>query len=192
MLIRVLRILALALLLRQPAGASEPVPAVQSSDIRFERSGDEFTIDVHMRVAVPVAVAWAVLVDFEGMPNFIPNLTESRVVERIGTTVRVSQKGTTRVGPFVFELDSTRDVQLTPYREIRAVGIRGNFKHVESSMRLEARDEGTLLTYHVKAVPDFWVPPLIGPTVIRQQTAEQLSSLLAEMRRRHPLADSQR
>ena len=32
---------------------------------------------------------------------------------------------------------------------------------------LEAEGEGTLLHYRMSLTPDFWVPPLIGPLVIR-------------------------
>lgn len=174
------------------ARAVDSDASVRSDEIQVERSGDRFTVDVRMQVAVPVGLAWAVLIDFENMPNFIRNLTESKVMERTETKVRVQQKGTTKVGPFSFALESTRDVELFPMREIRAVGIRGNFKYVLSSMRLQASGNGTQLTYHVDAQPDFWVPPLIGPAVVQQQTAEQLSSLLGEMKRRHAVAESNR
>ena len=42
----------------------------------------------------------------------------------------------------------------------------------------------TVFTYRVEMVPDFWLPSLLGPSLLRHEMAEQFSALVAEMQRR--------
>ena len=51
-------------------------------------------------------------------------------------------------------------------------------------MTLAAEGEGTVFTYRVEMVPDFWLPSLLGPSLLRHEMAEQFSALVAEMQRR--------
>jgi ribosome-associated toxin RatA of RatAB toxin-antitoxin module len=159
-------------------------PLVHSRDIVVNRTDEGFTVDVDIVVPVPVSNMWAVITDFERMTDFIPNLTESKVLLRKQNWVRVQQKGYTRIGPFRLDFASTREIQMTPEREMQAHGTAGNLKRVESITRLTTVGTGTRLEYHVEAEPDFWIPPLVGPYVVREQTAEQFSALVGEMIRR--------
>jgi len=175
--------LALLLLAHQSlAGESEA--AARRDDIRVERTGETFTVDVVMHAPVLQPLAWAVLIDFERMAEFIPNLTQSQVLARGEGTLRVRQRGVARYGPFSSEFDSTRDIQLTPQREIRAHGVGGNIKRLDSVMRLQAEADGTRLEYHAEVLPDFWLPPLFGPSFVQHETAEQFSAMINEMLRR--------
>jgi len=172
-----------ALLLTQLSIAGE-ADAVASKDVRVERVGDSFTVDLRMYAPVAPELAWAVLIDFERMAEFIPNLTHSQILERGEDTLQIRQKGVARYGPFSSSFESTREIRLTPKREIRAHGVGGNVKRMESLMRLEAEGDGTRLTYHAEVLPDFWLPPMVGPSFVRHETAEQFSAMIREMLRR--------
>jgi len=164
------------------ANATEPL--VQSRDVVVQRTDQGFTVDVDLLVPVPISIAWAVITDIERMPEFIPNLVESKVLARKPNWLRVQQKGYTRIGPLRLDFESTRDIKLMPESEMNAHGVAGNLKRFESITRLTTVGAGTRLEYHVEAQPDFWIPPLVGPFVVREQTTEQFSALLAEMIRR--------
>jgi len=157
---------------------------VSDSDVRVERSGGNFTVDLTLYAPVAPALAWAVLTDFEHMVEFVPNLISSQVTERSDTMLKVSQKGVARYGLFSSNFESIRDIRLTPLREIRAHGVGGNIQRMDSVMQLQAEGAGTRLTYHAEGKPDFWFPPLIGPALVRHETAEQFSAMLHEMIRR--------
>jgi hypothetical protein len=51
-------------------------------------------------------------------------------------------------------------------------------------MQLEPEAGGTRLQYHAEVQPEFWMPPLIGPAIVRHETAEQFSAIIDEMIRR--------
>lgn len=166
------------------AAASVTEPMVHSHDVVVTRTHEGFTVDVVIVVPAPISIVWEVITDYQHMAEFIPNLTESQVLERNQRGTRVQQKGYTRFGPFRLDFESTRDIQITAEYELRAHGVAGNMQRVESLTRLKAADQGTRLEYHVEAQPSFWVPPLIGPLVVRDQVAEQFSALVGEMLRR--------
>lgn len=178
---------ALALAPATPVAAVEAdssPPAITDQSVHVRRTGDRFSIDAVMHVPTPPALVWAVLTDFAHMTRFVPNLTDSEIVERSGSTLKVRQKGVARFGPFSTAFESIRLITLNAPHEIRSQNIGGNLKHMESTMTLAAEGSGTRLSYHADVVPAFWFPPLIGPSVVRHETAEQFSAMMREMQRR--------
>jgi len=59
---------------------------------------------------------------------------------------------------------------LTPPREIVAVAdpADSDFNYSRERWRLKKDGDGTLMTYDFKMEPSFWVPPVIGPFVIKR------------------------
>ena len=173
-----------ALLVPVQAMSADGPPAVPDNDVSVQRSGASFTVDVAMFTPVPPALAWAVLTDFDHMGSFVPNLSSSQVLERSDTLLKVAQKGVARYGLFSANFESVREISLSPQREIRAHNVSGNVKSMDSVMQLQAEGSGTRLHYHAEVIPGFWFPPLIGPSLVRHETAEQFSAMLQEMLRR--------
>jgi carbon monoxide dehydrogenase subunit G len=176
---------ALALAVSAPAvWATDATPAVAEEDVLVQRSGQGFTVDLSFYVPVAPAQAWAVLTDFEHMPEFLPNLTSSHVSKLGDNELKVSQTGVAKYGVFSANFESIREITLTPETEIHAHGIGGNLQHLESVMHLHPEGNGTKLVYHVEAMAGFWFPPLIGPSLVRHDTAAQFSAMVREMQRR--------
>ena len=164
-----------------------PAPvSVSERDVRVQRLGDGFTVEVDLLAPVPPSLAWAVLTDYEHMSAFMPNLSSSELVERDGSVLKVNEKGVARYGPFSSAFESIREIRLTPPTEIRSHGIGGSIKRSESVTRLQAEGTGTRLTYHSEVEPGVWFPPVVGPAVVKEQTARQFSAMLNEMLRRIP------
>jgi len=163
-----------------------PGLAASSEDVvvRIERAGDEFIAEGSFHVAVPQEVAWAVLTDYEGMPRFIDDMTESRVLERDAQWLRVVQRGVTRIGPLSFDYDVEREIALEPMRAVHSRALRGNVKKLDMHTFVEPENAGTRIRFRAVMVPDFWVPPLVGPRLIRIRFERQFENLLKEMRAR--------
>ena len=179
-----LMVLAALLSSAQAAVSAQESVRVADSDVRVERAGDHFTVDLSLYAPVPPALAWAVLTDFERMSDFVPNLVSSEVIGRSESMLNVRQKGVSRFGFFSMHFESVQETRLTPQSEIRAHGVSGNFRRMDSVMQLKAEGAGTRLTYHADVQPDFWFPPLIGPAMARRDMAQQFSAMLREMMRR--------
>jgi len=168
------------------AATALATPAVaQDISAKVERSGDRIVVDVSARVAAPLAATWAVLVDYDRMAEFVTNLKTSKVTRRDGNQLEVSQSGETRVAFMRFAFASVRAIELVPMKEIRTQLVSGSFKSFETMTRLAEVGSETHITYHGEFVPTSWIPPLVGPSVIGNETKRQYGQLLSEVLRRH-------
>lgn len=161
--------------------AAAAASLVAPEAVQVERHGGAFTIDVVMHTPVPPARAYEVLTDFDHMVRFVPNLTESRVLERHEGGLKIQQKGVARWGVFTLNFESVRELRLVPPREIRAHTVSGNVKSMDSLMQLTPEPGGTRLQFHAEVEPGSWFPPGIGPALVQHETAEQFSAMLGEM-----------
>jgi len=159
-------------------------PLVSDKDIQVSRQGEAWVVEARFTLPVSPAVAWAVLTDFDNLEKVLTNLSVSRVVSRQGNVLQVEQKGKARFGLFSFAFESLREITLTPRRRIQARGLAGNTRRFESDLNLSPEGEGTQVTYRAEMVPDFWLPSLLGPSLLRHEMAEQFSAMGAEMQRR--------
>ena len=74
----------------QAATTADGQPLLSDSDVRVERSGGNFTVDLTMYAPVAPSLAWAVLTDFEHMGEFVPNLTSRPALVRRETAEQFS------------------------------------------------------------------------------------------------------
>lgn len=162
-----------------PAGAQ---PA--AVDVRVTQSGPAFVIEAALEVPVPLPLAWEVLTDFERMAAFVPNLADSRVVARDGTTLTIVQHGIARFGPLALRFASERLVTLVPPASIASTQTRGTMERVESLTTFASTDAGTRLRYHVEVVPGALYPDAITRRFLGHEVTEQFDAVVREMLRR--------
>jgi ribosome-associated toxin RatA of RatAB toxin-antitoxin module len=155
--------------------------AAQPIDVRIEMRGEQVVVDVQATVAAKPADAWSVLTDYDHMARFVSALKSSAIVGRNGNSLEVEQRGEAKVGFMSFSFYSLRAVQLTPEKEIHSKLIRGDFKSYEFTTRILDSGTGTLIVHHGEYVPTSWVPPGLGPSLIKAQTSKQYAELVAEI-----------
>ena len=173
--------LALALLLAALACRAAPAPI---RDIRVVQDGSTYVCDVDMLVAVPHAVAWSVLTDFDHMAQWVPNVRSSRVVQRGAGTITVEQRGVVKLGIAGFPYATERRIDLHPPAAIHATQTKGSLQRVESLMLLEPEGAGTHLTYHLELVPSRIAGAVLSTSTLEQELAEQFGAIIGEMLRR--------
>lgn len=161
--------------------AAEP----ETIQVEVRREADTAYVDAAFFVPVPRVVAWSVLTDYERMPVFMPDVNASKVLQRSGNKLRVSQTGTVYFGPIPIPFEYLREVELTPSSAIRSVAIGGSVKSgiVETSL-LEAPG-GTRIVYRSEGVPTLWLPFGLGESFIRKTVKEKITATREEMVRRH-------
>jgi hypothetical protein len=157
----------------------------QPVHVQVDRRGELIVIDVDARTLVDPQLAFAVLTDYEHMASFVSALKSSSARRTGPHTLEVEQVAQAKVAFMDFKVWSVRAVELLPPREVRSHLVRGDFKSYDFVTRVGPHPEGgTLVTHHGEYVPNAWLPPMIGPAVIRQQTERQYEELIAEMERR--------
>ena len=168
-----------ALLVAGAAAASERIA------VKVEKSGQRVTVDVVVQVDAPVAQAWSVFTDYEAMPTFLKNVTQSKVLKREGNSLVVEQAGAVRVAFMRFAFHAVRSVELAPMHEIRSGQVSGDFKEYASLTTFSLGEHGgARIHHHGSYVPKSWIPPLIGPAMIEAETRRQYEQFLAEIERR--------
>lgn len=185
-----MRYLLIALLACYPPGPLADPAHQQDIDIKVEIVGAEVHVDVSLYIPATPDEVWAVITDYDHATEFITDLQSSHVVSRSGDTLQVMQKGKMRVGPFTFLVETLREIQLTPFSEMRSRLISGNMKKLVTTTRLAAEGTGTRIVNHAESVPDFWVPPLIGKLFIRRETRDKFQQLRNEIVRRKQAAEA--
>ena len=72
---------------------------------------------------------------------------------------------------FCLSFERYGHVEHAPLTELRAFADpeKSDFKKADETWTFESENGGTLVTYHLLMKPDFWVPPGIGPWVIKRK-----------------------
>jgi hypothetical protein len=160
--------------------------AADDTDIQVQvRQRDRWiVVDVAMPVEATAIESWKVMTDYDNMASFVSNLELSRIVERVGDTLTVMQKGKASRGPLTFSFENVREIVLTPYREIHSRLISGDLEASEFTTQVVDHGTSAEIINHGEFIPKVWVPPLIGPAVIAAETRAQFGQLRAEILRR--------
>lgn len=184
------RLLLVAVLGLAPnfAAHAESASGTQDIEVTAKKVANMVVIDVSMLVAATPRETWDVLTDYDHMPQFLPNLQSSKILSKSPTRLEVAQKGGATHGPISITFDVVRDVQLKPYSEIVSHVISGDLKKVDGTTRLSPEGNGTRITFHSESIPNVWVPPGIGPTLIENETRGQFGDMRAEIMKRRLVA----
>ena len=159
--------------------------------VHVEVQGDTVRVDVELMIPAAKKDVWDVLTDFEHLPKFLSNITESKVLAREGNIIRISQSGLTQYGPLSFRFQSERKIILNPFDSFESSMVRGNMKSLHGSTRLEEIDGRTRIRYHAEAVPDTVFPLSLGRSLIDAETREHFQEIREEVVRRKSLVQAE-
>lgn len=171
--------LAIGLLLQGAAGADAP-RAVASTVMR---EGSAVRIEARIAADASLATCWAVAVDFERIAEFIPGIESSQVVSGPGEPLRVRQVGRARVAFFSAPIDVTQEMRLDAPRRIEFRSVAGNMRRMSGQWTFDGDASRCTIAYGAVIEPAFWMPPLLGPMLLRVQVEEQLAALAIEIER---------
>ena len=178
-------------LITASAGAAEWLPI---SEKQVEVTHQEGHYLAHLVFEVPVSRALAidVLTDFDHLAEFLPGLRLSRLRSREGRTFLVEQAGEVRFGPFHFDFESLRQIEMTADGRLLSTTLKSSSGPSSSEMRVSPTASGTRLDYWLDVQPRLWIPSSYGMSMMRHELATQFTAMAREMLRRQHLADERR
>jgi ribosome-associated toxin RatA of RatAB toxin-antitoxin module len=162
------------------SGAADGPP--WETTVAVVRNGDVFEIEAHSRVTADRDAAWAVLTDYDGYAEFVPGMTSSRHLSE--QPLRIAQEGVFGVLFLRKRIYSTLVVQEDPPSAIRFRSVEGNLRRLETEVRLTQDGDKIVMSYVSTIEPDFWVPPLIGTSIVRRGIRAKLNAVAEEIDRR--------
>lgn len=165
------RLLAVSLLACLTARAG----AADLRDVSVKHDGDRYHLVSKAWFDASREALFRVLTDYDLFDEFTSAFVETRNLEpdnegrpqfytRMEGCVLLFCKSMRRHGYLV----------LQPLREIVAIAYpdASDFLYSRERWRLEPVDGGTLMTYEFEMEPAFWVPPVVGPFVIKRTLRE--------------------
>lgn len=175
-----------SLLCALPCSADDKTEARDRSDIVVHASkvGDDILTDVRFTVVATQKQVWAVLIDYDHMPEFLHHLDESRIIKKSGDTLTVSQHGKVAFGPFSSSYQTIRKIDLVPMRTIRSRVISGNIKKSNGMTTLTSEAGRILVVYHNESTPNINLPFALSRDAIEEQVRQQFQDFRTEVLRR--------
>lgn len=147
--------------------------AAEIRSIKIDRNGDRYTLVSITHFDATPRQVFQVLIDYDRLAAISETIKESRylksdddnhslVFTRIGACVLFYCKTIVKVERL--ETIEPRSIVTT------AIPARSDVRYSRSEWKLEANNDGsTNVVYQLEFEPDFWVPPLIGPFLIKRK-----------------------
>ena len=153
-------------------------------EVQVNMAGENIIIDLNFAVPATRQEVWDVLTDFENMANFVTNMKESKVISVSEARLRIFQRGAGSYGLLRYPFESTREVRLIPYREIRSHLISGNMHKLDGATYLIDEGGQTRVIHRSDAIPKVWIPAALGKVFIEIEMREQFNEMRNEIIKR--------
>jgi ribosome-associated toxin RatA of RatAB toxin-antitoxin module len=167
--------------LAAPLRAADDEPVRQA--VTVQEAAGVYSVRARFQVPQPPAVALAVLTDYARIPQFMPDVKTSVVLERSAGRAVVEQEGVSRLMMFSkrvhLVLEITEGADTLRFRD----RCGRSFTSYEGTWRMSARAGGTDIFYELTARPSFSVPEAILKRLLRRDSGRMIESLRQEMAR---------
>jgi Polyketide cyclase / dehydrase and lipid transport len=188
---RLVRLLAW-LLLAWGLGGANSVRCDDAINVTAVWEGQFVAVSADADLPVTAATAWNVLIDYDRLAEFIPDMVSSRIVARRHDGMTVDYRG--NFG-FLFlrqPMHLVLDVVLDPPRRILARSVAGDLREMTASYELSGNSPALHLAYKARFLPAVSLPPFIGLAIARHQIEKQFAAMVGEIVRRGALAGGTR
>lgn len=175
--------LVAALLLALPALAG----AAEFRTLDFFKDGDRYRVESDVYLEAPPDGVYRVLTDYEGFPRLSSIFEEGRVIEPLDDgrgLVFLHMKGCVLF--FCRDVRLVERLELTPETRIEMFvdPARSDLEYGWARWDIGPHGSGALVRYEMEMVPQFWIPPVIGPLIIKavlrsrgQRAAQRLEAI---------------
>lgn len=163
-------------------GATAAAPVVEVSSAR-----GVYFVEVDATIDVPRTVVWALLTDYQHLNRLSDSIRRSSVVERAADGAVVVDTVTHACfGPFCRTLRHRQRVTETPLEQIVSVTdpAHSDFADGRAEWLLHDAGSGTRIVYLMRVRPTVFIPPLIGPRMVRLGMRREVRALFEGLERR--------
>ena len=173
--------LLLGLVLALPIVALGAV--LDSIDVQTRKG--RYLLTGEIRIDAPMASVYDVITDYDRLSELDDGIEESRVVERPADGVAVVYTRLTGcVMFFCRDVERIERVEEISATEIFAEVIPGDNSDVafeQSRWQLSEEGEQTRVLYETEIDTDFFVPPLLGPPMVRRVLRQRVAATLVNL-----------
>ncbi|MEO1595788.1 MAG: SRPBCC family protein [Pseudomonadota bacterium] len=149
-----------------------PATAAEIREVTVEHEGKRYTMRSETWFDAPRAGVFDVLTDYAQFDRISSVYDETRFeAPAEDGTPRVYTRVKGCVLFFCQTMARTERLENEGLGSIRTTQEPGgeDFRHAVATWALSEEDDGTLVVYEIEMEPAFWVPPVIGPYVMKRQ-----------------------
>jgi len=174
----------------RPAGAASQAPVAHDHvNVVVEQRNGRVFVQAQADVGASREQAFATLVDYDRLADFVPDLAASHAISRSESSALVEQRGRVSFGPFHQQFRVTLAVEEQLNESIHATLAGGDFRHFDATYRLSELDpRNTRIEYQAELEPTAGIPPLVGISIMRGAIRRQFEAMVAEITRRSAAA----
>jgi ribosome-associated toxin RatA of RatAB toxin-antitoxin module len=158
---------------------SQPVEVVVEKIADRQRQ-----ITAKVPISRPPELVWKILTNYEALPDFIPNLAKSKLLEHPTGGIRVEQIGSQRLLNFNFSARVVLDLEEEFPKQINFQMVEGDLKQFSGTWQLHpfaiGEKTGTNLAYSIFVLPKRTMP--VG--IIEKRLSNDLRVNLLAIRQR--------
>ena len=147
-----------------------------------------YTLSIEARIDAPAAMVYRLITDYDHLQDINPAVRESRILRTDGPE-KCRIHVVTRVCVLFYCRDITQSqdmVQSPGYRiEATILPEYSDFRSGRAQWRLTPEGDATVMHFRAELEPDFFMPPLIGPWLIRREMASQIKEIVMIIEARH-------
>lgn len=144
--------------------------------VEVVHAGKRYQVVMHARMQTDADRAYAVFTDFSRLKDVNTAIIRSDPIagapegaQRLHTQVRVCVLGICRV------FDQVQDMHKEPPENLhaRVIPELSNLRFGRANWRIWDDGDYARLIFEAEVEPDFWVPPLIGPWLIKRKLEQE-------------------
>jgi ribosome-associated toxin RatA of RatAB toxin-antitoxin module len=166
--------------------------AAEGLSVETTRRGEAVEVQAYALLDAEYDTVWSTLTDYNRLPEFVPGMSASRVLERQGNTWTVEQRGESRFLFFSYPVEVTVLVTARPPWALDVRLLKGSLKRLDGGYRVEESPGGKIALRWIGLVEPASLPPLLGELVMRANFRSQFAGMVREIERRAALRRSQR
>ena len=153
--------------------------------------GGRYALSVTARIDAPIDIVYRSITDFDNLAAINPAIVESQLLALPDTgTRRVRSVIKVCILVFCKHVVQVQDVTMRAGYDIEAVILPAlsDFRSGVARWQLTASGASTELLFSNRFEPDFWVPPVIGPWLIKRKLMREVAetAMYIEMKRNDP------
>ena len=161
--------------------------AASDFSVKTEKRGDEVHVEARATLAVPLAVIWQTLTDYNRLSEFISGISRSRLIEYRANAAIVEQFGEAGFLFFKVPIDVTVESLELPPHLIQVRVLKGNLKKLDGRYEIEeGATPGAPIVLRWLGViePEEPLPVLFGELILRNNVTHQFRDMVNEIKRR--------
>ena len=161
--------------------------AAELRTLKVQRDNGHIIVGSETFIDAPPAAVFEILADYEGFQAISDVFDETRFLERDADgNGLVYSRVSGCVLLFCKIIERVEELTVDPGRTITAVAVPedSDVEFSNAQWVFEEEADGTRIDYRLDFKPDFWVPPVLGPMIIRaklRSRAEAAADRVEEM-----------